>query len=304
MPNLLISVAISTFNRKVLLGRAIQSVLDQAWPNMDIVVVDDASTDGTQEFIAHYYPQTRYFRLEENQGCGAARNRALLEAIHSYVLILDDDDTLLPGSLHLISARMEVVPDLCKHPVVNFAHGNACVSRQYLCATLGDYLGEGLSGDFIPVINRSLFQQDNLMYPLSRVGGEHLLWWRIAERYGIPTWADRVGTVNTDAPTRLTSVDSQIYYAREHAELQERTLNEFGDVLMHRFPAYYTKKLIGAGTYRFLADDRIKARLHLHAAARSRLTPSIVALWVLTFLPLSLAIECFRTYRRMRTAAV
>jgi GalNAc5-diNAcBac-PP-undecaprenol beta-1,3-glucosyltransferase len=298
MPSFSITVAIATFNRCGLLGRAIQSVLVQSWPGVEIVVVDDASTDGTQDFVAHNYPQVRYLRQDQNQGCGAARNRAVQEATNPYVLILDDDDELLVGSLALIAARLAAVPDLRRYPVVNFARGNAELCTPYMVVSLDDYLTEALHGDFVPVICRELFLRENLMYPHSRVGGEHILWWRIADRYGIPTWADKVGSVNTDATIRLTSVRSQICHAREHAELQERTLEKFGEILRLRFHALYAKKLLGAAAYRLLAGDRKEARSHLHTALLWRPSKSLVALWVLSFLPLSIVRKYFLAYRR------
>jgi GalNAc5-diNAcBac-PP-undecaprenol beta-1,3-glucosyltransferase len=304
MSNFSVTVAIATFNRYRLLGRAIQSVINQEWPNIEIIVVDDASTDITGTFIAHHYPQVRYFRQELNQGCGAARNRALRQATNQYVLILDDDDTLLSDSLALIKARLAEVPDIYRYPVVNFAHGNAGLGAPYLLAKTEDYLKNALYGDFVPVIRRELFLRENLMYPLSHVGGEHLLWWKIAERYGIPTWADRVGTVNIDAPVRLTSVRNQIYHAREHAEIQEQTLSEFAELLRSRFPAYYAKKVLGAATYRLLAGDRSEARLHLHTAFKWKSSMGPVVLWTLSFFPLPILKHCFLVYRRMTGAHV
>src|SRR6266567_3191848 len=125
MCSLSVTVVIATFNRSGLLGRAVQSVLDERWPGVEIVVVDDCSIDDTQAIVAREFPSARYFRLDQNRGCGAARNRGLREATNPYVLILDDDDTLLPGALSLIAARMATVPDLSKYPVVNFATGDA-----------------------------------------------------------------------------------------------------------------------------------------------------------------------------------
>jgi len=69
------SVVITTYNRSRLLARAIASVLNQEWPETVIVVVDDASTDGTGEMIATSYPQVRYVRQDTNRGACAARNR-------------------------------------------------------------------------------------------------------------------------------------------------------------------------------------------------------------------------------------
>jgi glycosyltransferase involved in cell wall biosynthesis len=299
MYKLSVTVVIATFDRAKFLGRAIQSVVDQQCPDIEIIVVDDCSTDQTQAMVARDFPNALYFRLDHNRGCGEARNRGLSEATKSYVLILDDDDTLLPGALALIAARLASIPELQKYPVVNFARGKARIGAPFVLATLEDYISEVLHGDFIPLICRKLFLSEELMYPLSRIGGEHMLWWKIAQRYGIPTWADRVGTVNADAPVRLTSVRAQICHAREHAELQERTLKEFSKILLRRFPAYYQRKLLGAATYRLLAGDRVNARSHLRIAGKSEMPKKALALWVLSYLPLSLTRQCFRAYRSL-----
>lgn len=295
-----VTIAIATHNRRELLGRAIQSVLTQNWPSADVLVVDDASVDGTAEFIARNYPQVKLLRQDTNRGCGEARNRALQQAVNPYVLILDDDDTLLPGSLAIIAARMAELPDLGQYPVLNFAHGDAELGAPFLLTTIQDYLNQTIRGDFVPVICRDLFLRSGLSYPCSRIGGEHMLWWKIAQHYRIPTWADRVGSVSNDAPTRLTSTLSQIQHASEHAELQEHTLEEFAEILSQQFPACYEKKQIGAATYRLLAGQRVKARSHLRAVFRSRPVPAAAAIWALSFAPLFLVHQSFAAYRRIR----
>lgn len=299
MHSFLVTVAIATFNRKELLGRAIESVLTQHWPDVEILVVDDASVDGTAEFVARHYPRVRYFGQDTNRGCGEARNRALKEATRPYVLILDDDDTLLPGSLSLIAARMAEFRDLYKYPVVNFARGNAALCAPFVLARMEDYITGAICGDFVPVIRRELFLRENLRYPLSRVGGEHMLWWKIAQRYGIPTWADKVGSVNSDASVRLTGTRSQILHAQEHAELQERTLEEFAALLAQQFPAYCEKKRLGAAAYRLLAGNRLEARSHLRAAFRRRPSGAAAVLWALSFAPAFLVWQSFAAYRRI-----
>lgn len=297
MRNFSICVAITTFNRCGLVGRAIQSVLNQTVPASEVIVVDDASTDNTAEYVRDNFPQLRYLVQTSNQGCGAARNRALRDACTDYVLILDDDDTLLPAGLEIISSRMNRFEDLAKYPVLNFAHGDGRLPEPYRLARLDDYLHANLRADFVPVIRRKLFVERDLSYPHSKIGGEHMLWWKIAEDCGIPTWADRVGIVHADAAMRLTSVRSQLSRAREHAELQERTLVEFGAILRARFPEFYRKKLLGAAAYRLLAGDRTLSRSHLRTVSRLQFSKGATALLILTHCPALVARQLFLAYR-------
>lgn len=104
----LVSVVIPTFNRKAFLREAIASVLDQRHNlSIEILVVDDGSTDGTAEALADLlsHPAVRYFHQPNFGRPAAARNRGIREAKGDLVAFLDSDDLLLPDS---IARRTEV----------------------------------------------------------------------------------------------------------------------------------------------------------------------------------------------------
>lgn len=114
MPHPLVSVVVPTFNREHLIGRTIESVLRQTYDAVEIVVVDDGSTDGTAETIARGYgsdARVRYVR-QENGGPASARNHGLREARGAYVALLDSDDTWAPWKLSLQVRCMERHPEL------------------------------------------------------------------------------------------------------------------------------------------------------------------------------------------------
>lgn len=293
-----VSVVITTYNRCQLIGRAIESALDQVWPELEVLVVDDASTDCTPDLMRASYPHVRYVRQDPNRGVCAARNRGLREASKPWVVFLDDDDTLLPGALSRIAAHIAELPDAERYPVFQFPCSNGRLVKPFMIARIDDYLAETLQGDFAPVIRREHFLAKGLAYPEFRSAGEGLLWWRVANKYGIPTWADEVETVHTDAPARLTSATYQLLNARDFAELQERTLSEFGEILAAKFPAYYQKKLLGAATYWILAGEQAVARSRLRLALRQRFSAEVLGLWVLSFSPLACVRRCFAMYRR------
>lgn len=108
----MISVVIPTFNNASYLREAIDSVLLQKGVEVEVVVVDDGSTDATPEILSGYKGRIRSIR-QENQGGGAARNRGFEASRGEYVLFLDADDFLLPGALlrlHKESRRAANVP--------------------------------------------------------------------------------------------------------------------------------------------------------------------------------------------------
>jgi glycosyltransferase involved in cell wall biosynthesis len=293
------TVAISTFNRSGLVGRAIDSVLHQDSPVSEIIVVDDASTDNTADVIRGRYPDVRYLRQAVNRGPCAARNRALREATNEWVVLLDDDDTLLPDALSSIAFQIEQGPEIDKYPVVMFGHSGGVIPCAFMILGMSDYVSGRLKGDFLPVIRRGLFLSLGFSYPEIRSAGEHLLWWRVADKCGIPTWAQQVAQAHSDAPLRLTSAHNQVRHARAYAELQELTLAEFGSMLSSNFPAYYLSKRLGAATYRLLAGDRSASRAHLREAWRRKVTGRIFALWALSFLPIRVVRGSFVFFRKV-----
>lgn len=93
-----ISVIIPTFNRCAMLGKAVDSVLHQDYPDTEIIVVDDGSTDATREMLHSYGKRIRIIR-QENRGVSAARNRGIAAAEGELIAFLDSDDLWLPGKL-------------------------------------------------------------------------------------------------------------------------------------------------------------------------------------------------------------
>ena len=95
----LVSVIITTYNRFDFLCRAINSVLAQTYKNIEIIVIDDFSTDGTKEKIENYSSLVKYVRNEENIGLPASRNVGILASAGDYISFLDDDDEILPEKI-------------------------------------------------------------------------------------------------------------------------------------------------------------------------------------------------------------
>ena len=90
-----VSVNITTYNRASLLPRCLESVLNQNYKNIEVVIVDDCSNDNTTEIVKKYQEQDsriKYFRHRINSGNAQARNTALKNCNGLYVAFLDDDD--------------------------------------------------------------------------------------------------------------------------------------------------------------------------------------------------------------------
>lgn len=93
--NPLVTVYIPTFNRVELLKRAVESVRQQTYQNLEIIIVDDCSQDGTHEYLEEISKQDsriRYFIKEKNSGACVSRNIAIENAKGEFITGLDDDD--------------------------------------------------------------------------------------------------------------------------------------------------------------------------------------------------------------------
>ena len=95
-----ISVILPTFNRERTLARAVQSVLQQTFADFELIVVDDASTDGTPALMERMAdPRLRYLRLPKNRGAAGARNAGIAAATAEWIAFQDSDDEWLDSKL-------------------------------------------------------------------------------------------------------------------------------------------------------------------------------------------------------------
>lgn len=93
-----VSVIIPTYNRTSFLKDAINSVLNQTYRDFELIVVDDGSTDDTQDLVSYYGQKIRYI-YQNNQGRSTARNHGIEVAQGEYLAFLDSDDVWLPDKL-------------------------------------------------------------------------------------------------------------------------------------------------------------------------------------------------------------
>ncbi|HEY9696913.1 MAG TPA: glycosyltransferase family A protein [Trichocoleus sp.] len=109
----LVSVVIPAYNGDRFIAETIESVLQQTYPHWELIVIDDGSTDQTQQIVQAYcdrYPtQIRYY-YQQNQGVASARTQGIKQAQGEYIALLDQDDLLLPEKLSLQVACFESDP--------------------------------------------------------------------------------------------------------------------------------------------------------------------------------------------------
>lgn len=158
----LVSVVIPTFNRVDLVGQAIDSVLAQTLDDFEIIVVDDGSTDGTEEKIRQYESRVRLIRTP-HRGIAHARNVGTRHARGRYLTFLDSDDLLYPYALELETHLLERLPGVA-----------------LVCAEMSGFDGGGFFERYhLTTYHSSTYRDPSITYdrifetriPLDTVGG-------------------------------------------------------------------------------------------------------------------------------------
>lgn len=98
----LISVIMPTYNRGYIISIAIESILKQTYKNLELIIIDDCSTDNTEEIISRYNDnRLKYIRLNEKRGSNYARNVGIEESKGDYITFQDSDDYSFPERIEI-----------------------------------------------------------------------------------------------------------------------------------------------------------------------------------------------------------
>lgn len=97
----LVSIITPSYNTARFIGQTIESVQAQTYPNWEMIIVDDCSSDDTDAVVSRYLPdkRIRYLKNDQNAGAAVSRNRALREAKGKWIAFLDSDDLWMPEKL-------------------------------------------------------------------------------------------------------------------------------------------------------------------------------------------------------------
>ena len=193
-----VSVCIGAYNRKDTIRECVDSVLAQTWPHRELVVVDDASTDGTREILQAYGDAIQLILRDENSGiCPITRNQAAAAAKGEYVAFLDSDDVWYPEKLAKQVAFLDAHPEvplchtLCdvidaQSRVVGVRHGLGVVPA------MGRIFERLLEHCWITIstvmVRKSLFDElgwFNPEAPYGYLGEDHEFFLRVARRHPI-----------------------------------------------------------------------------------------------------------------------
>lgn len=188
----LVSAIIPTFNRAQSLEKAVASVLDQSYANIEIIVVDDGSTDGSAEMIRDQFSsRVRILRLPRNRGVSYARNRGIELSRGSFIAFLDSDDLWEPEKTARQLAFMRGDPDILisQSDEIWFRHGRRVNPCKHHKKPSGFIFAESLPlcavSPSAVMMRRRFFAQVGLFDEDLPACEDYDLWLRAACRYPI-----------------------------------------------------------------------------------------------------------------------
>jgi glycosyltransferase involved in cell wall biosynthesis len=260
------SIVIPVYNRAALAARAVRSCLDQEWDDVEIIVVDDGSTDDVQSQIAAVGgSRAHVIRQRENRGPGPARNVGADHATGDWIVLLDSDDELLPNALLRMSEKIRSLPEAVAGLRFMARLENGAMSPdpplQEDTWDYPEYLRWServlhTRQDTLPCVRRSTFRV--VRFPERHGGVEMLYHLDFAQQYLLATSSSVVLKINVDAPNQLSRFDHErtLSHAAGQAKYFEEILARHGQALRRHAPVLLASLTRGLATQRFLAADR------------------------------------------------
>lgn len=177
----LVSIIIPVFNASEFLEPCIESVLRQTYANLEVIVIDDGSEDGSKDLIREYTQKDGRIVavFQKNAGASAARNIGIAAATGNYITFVDADDTLLPGAIEKMVALIQKNDVDCVRTKCNVITGNTSTALSegvktgiYSKSELSQLIYAAATGDmlcysWLLMIKREAFADASLKFPVS-----------------------------------------------------------------------------------------------------------------------------------------
>jgi len=259
----LISVILPTFNREIFLPRAISSVLNQTYKNLELIIVDDGSTDNTEAIVKDYSDtRIRYYKQILNKGGSAARNVGIKLAGGELIAFQDSDDEWLPEKIERQVRKFSEVSDdvgiiYCGYESV-FERTNEVVSKS-IPDEKGDvhkrmFLG-CITGTLTVIVRASCFRKAGLFDEKMQSCHDWDMWIRVAKYYKFDYVPEILAKAYIHGNQLSTNLEIKI-------KGKEKILEKYREELI-KDPSFYKRYLVGLYLQHAMIGNISKGRIYL-----------------------------------------
>lgn len=201
-----LSIIIPAYNRAHCIAQALESVRAQQLGDFELVVGDDASSDGTWEIVQRKFPEAKLARLEVNSGAAAARNAALRVATGEFLAFLDSDDEWRPGKLAAQLGFLEKHPEVAACATSHVFCRRDGLRREVVVENGGDWsrrlqAGQPFHGASTPVVRRAVLESVGLQDESLRVLEDWDWMLRITQRHRIYVLPEPLAVIHENGPS-------------------------------------------------------------------------------------------------------
>ena len=248
-----VSVIIPTFNRAHFITKTLDSVLEQTYKKLEIIVVDDGSTDDTRRVLDQFANVGRIIYIyQENQGLPAARNTGIRGSSGEYIAVLDDDDLWFPHTVERMVKELEANPEygmVYSDAIVVNEAGKPISGNSRHAYPSGDIYEEVTLGRVICLMGAILFRR-NSAFEVGLFDAR------------LKSYEDRDFTIRVAEKFKLKFIDEPLLMYRKH---------ESSMTAMQKYKVQYTEMLYQKifqsrrfrdSSPRFQAD--LHSRYHIH----------------------------------------
>lgn len=262
-----ISITIPTYNKAELLQRAVTSVLNQTYPNFELIIVDDGSTDNTPEVVRSFLKdkRVRYCRWNKNRGYLAARNKCMDLAKGAYWTSLDHDDELAPEAFEVAVGRFAKVAPLgvkmlwfnridfnTKKPA-----GSGLSKEGFI--DFEDYLCGRMHGDYWSILDASLIRDKHNRFNEATHGTESILWIGLHRKCKAYFFPEDLYIYHTESEGRISITSPLQRNLLPKVLLAKQTfLEEYGAEIEKLCPRVYGRHLRSLGYHWILNGEQNK----------------------------------------------
>ncbi len=154
-----VTVAVISYNREKILKECLSAIKCLDYPDYEVMVVDNLSTDGSVNLVREKFPEVKVLEMDENRGPNPARNVAILKSRANYVFLIDDDTILTSHCLSILMNARDVISDVAVcHPRIVYYDDRSRIQQEgaeihYIGAAIvknGDMLIKNASMESIP----------------------------------------------------------------------------------------------------------------------------------------------------------